>query len=217
MSALVKKFKDIYYYSGFSVFCQWLTKIFFLIPYFYWFKNTKIVFENKDALDPKAHYVVVSNHRSYEDPPLMGFALGRPVAFVAKKELFSNFFLALFMWATSTISVDRAAPDKSTFKEAKEAMKHHCFPFTPWNLGIFIEGTRSKDPEYLSKPNKGPIFIAKLAKAQILPMGISYEGKNVTVKIGEPYEVDPKADLDDQAWDCLEKISKLCVYKMPSK
>ena len=33
--------------------------------------------------------VVVSNHGSHFDPPLLGHALGRPVAFMAKAELFS--------------------------------------------------------------------------------------------------------------------------------
>ena len=33
--------------------------------------------------------VVVANHGSHLDPPLLGHALGRPVAFMAKAELFS--------------------------------------------------------------------------------------------------------------------------------
>ena len=33
--------------------------------------------------------VVASNHGSHLDPPLLGHALGRPVAFMAKAELFS--------------------------------------------------------------------------------------------------------------------------------
>ena len=32
--------------------------------------------------------VVVSNHGSHLDPPILGHALGRPVAFMAKSELF---------------------------------------------------------------------------------------------------------------------------------
>ena len=32
--------------------------------------------------------VVVSNHGSHLDPPILGHALGRPVAFMAKNELF---------------------------------------------------------------------------------------------------------------------------------
>ena len=32
--------------------------------------------------------VVVANHGSHLDPPLLGHALGRPVAFMAKEELF---------------------------------------------------------------------------------------------------------------------------------
>ena len=121
------------------------------------------------------------------------------------------------MVSTSTIAVDREAPDSSTFKEAKKALQNFGL-MRPWAVGIFIEGTRSKVEGMLGKPNKGPIFLARLTKVPIVPMGISYRGdREILVRVGKPYEIDYKGDLDEQAWDCLEKISGLCDYGMPDK
>lgn len=213
---LQEKIKNLYYYSWLSVIAQWLTSIFFLIPFFYWINRTKVSFVGKKPELGK-NYIFVSNHRSLKDPPLLGLATMQPVAFVAKKELFKNPFLAAFMYATSTISVDREAAESKTFKEAKKALSSKALACA-WNLGIFIEGTRSMDAAKLGKPNKGPIFIARLARVPIVPIGITYKSsKEIEVRVGEAYEIDYKGDLEDQAWECLEKISKLCDYEMPER
>ncbi|MDA0772809.1 MAG: lysophospholipid acyltransferase family protein [Cyanobacteria bacterium] len=208
------KLKNLYYFSWLSVLAQSISCAIFLRPYFHLIKSTSIEFVGKKP-DPNENYIVVSNHRSYTDPPLLGFAIDRPTAFVAKQELFSNPLLYLYMVLTSTIAINRENPESKTFKAAKKALST-VTALGAWSLGIFIEGTRSQDEHKLAQPNKGPIFIAKLTKTKIIPMGISYRGKkDIIVKIGEPYEIDYKGDLDDQAWECLEKISELCDYAMP--
>lgn len=194
---------------------QWLSRYFVLFPYLYTCKKLTIEFVGKKP-DSLQNYVVVSNHRSYFDPPLLGYAIGMPTAFVAKKELFSNPLLYLYMVLTSTISVNRENPESQTFKWAKQALSSFGV-YKAWCLGIFIEGTRSKEEGKLGKPNKGPIFIARLARKPIIPMGISYRGdREIVIKIGEPYEIDYKRDLDEQAQECLVKIAGLCDYDLPS-
>ena len=211
---MIKFIKNLYYFSWLSVLAQWISCTIFLRPYFYLIKNTSIEFIGEKP-DPNENYIVVSNHRSYTDPPLLGFAIDRPTAFVAKQELFSNPFLYLYMVLTSTIAINRENPESQTFKAAKKALST-VTALGGWSLGIFIEGTRSQDEQKLAQPNKGPIFLAKLTRKKIIPMGISYRGKkDIIVKIGEPYEIDYKGDLDDQAWDCLEKIAGLCDYQLP--
>lgn len=215
MQNFLKKIKDLYYYSWLSVFAQWFSNMVFVNSYYHIIKKTTI--ECAGKLDPKQNYIFVSNHRSYNDPPLVGHSVRYPVAFIAKKELFDNPVLRFFMTLTSTISVDRDNAESQTFKAAKKALTSFGV-FKAWGLGVFIEGTRSKDPAMLGKPNKGPIFLARLAKVPLVPIGITYKNdREIVVKIGEPYEIDYKGDLMDQAWECLEKISKLCDYKMPKR
>ncbi|MDD9897697.1 MAG: lysophospholipid acyltransferase family protein, partial [Candidatus Melainabacteria bacterium] len=178
--------KNLYYFSWLSVFVQWFSRYFALFPYLHSFKKLSVEFVGEKP-DPKQNYIVISNHRSYFDPPLLGYAIGMPTAFVAKKELFTNPFLYLYMVLTSTISVDREKPESQTFKYAKQALNSFGV-YKSWCLGIFIEGTRSKEPGKLGKANKGPMFIARLTKKPIIPMGISYRGKrDIVIKIGEPY------------------------------
>lgn len=213
---LAEKIKEAFYFSGLSIFFQWLSGLVFLAPYYRVLHKTKIEFIGKR---PKRNqnYIVVSNHRSMKDPPLLGYAIELPIAFIAKKELFENPLLRVFMSLTSTISVNRDSAELQTFKAAKQALKAKAVGLA-WSVGIFIEGTRSVDPEHLGKPNKGPIFIARMAKVPIIPVGISYrEGKQIIIKIGEPYEIDYQGDLEEQTWDCLERISKLTDYKLPNR
>ena len=216
IKTMIKFIQNLYYFSWLSVLAQWISCTIFLRPYFHLIKNTQIEFVGMKP-DPNQNYIVVSNHSSYSDPPLQGLAIDRPTAFVAKQELFSNPFLYLYMVLTSTIAINRENPESKTFKAAKKALST-VTALGAWSLGIFIEGTRSKDPDKLGQPNKGAMFLAKLTKSKIIPIGISYRGeKQIIVKIGEPYEIDYKADLDDQSWDCLEKIAGLCDYQLPER
>jgi 1-acyl-sn-glycerol-3-phosphate acyltransferase len=163
------------------------------------------------------HYLIVSNHRSMNDPPIIASYLNMPMAFIAKKELFSNPLFAFLISLYSAILIDRENTKKSTFDLTKTALKTKRFGGA-WNSSIFIEGTRSKDPQSLGMPNNGAIFIARVNKVPILPIGITYTDKNeIIIKVGEAYEVDRKQELDDAAWDCLDRISNLCDYKLPNR
>jgi 1-acyl-sn-glycerol-3-phosphate acyltransferase len=211
-----EKIRDLYYYSWLGLVMQWIVAVIIRIPYLYIFNRVSIRYLGEK---PKAgvNYLYVSNHRSLKDPPVLGLSINNPIAFIAKKELFYNPVLAFFMYICSTISVDRQTAESQTFRAAKKALSSKFMSWA-WSVGIFIEGTRSTDPGRLGKPNKGPIFIARLTKTQIVPVGISYKNKrDIEIVVGEPYEIDYKADLDDLAWDCLERISKLCDYGMPER
>ena len=62
--------------------------------------------------------VVVANHGSHLDPPLLGHALGRPVAFMAKAELFGVPVLGPLIRASGAYPVRRAASDPETLPTA---------------------------------------------------------------------------------------------------
>lgn len=216
LSKLKEKIKDRYYYSWLSIIAQWITNVFYAYPFYRILHKTSISFQGSKP-KPNQHYLIVSNHLSMKDPPLIGNCIELPVAFIAKTELFRNPFLKAYMYLTSTIEVDRDNPDSSTFKQAKKALQSRALGLA-WSVVIFIEGTRSKQAGQLGKPNKGAIFIARLAKVPIIPCGVRYNpDKSISVSFGEPYEIDYKGDLEDQAWTCLEKISKLSGLAMPSR
>ena len=107
----------------------------------------------------------------------------------------------------------------TTFIAKKELFKNLVNKFN-WKLLIFIEGTRSKD-EYLGQPQNGAIFLARLCKKPVLPIGISYRKSNISlfktkvlINIGESYEIDKNQDIDSLSQDCLARIANLCDYKL---
>ena len=64
---------------------QLVSKLFVLPIYKVVFKGYLIGREN---IPQKDSFIVVSNHGSLLDPPLLGHALGRNISFMAKAELF---------------------------------------------------------------------------------------------------------------------------------
>lgn len=201
----MNKWKQKFYFSRLSAYIQ----LFIYYPVLCMFFRTfyKVRVECKaNVLNSHKNFVIVSNHRSYLDIPLIGYVFRPPVAFIAKKELFRSFVLSIIMRLSSTIMVNREKPDVSTIKLAKQALSRNG-----WKVVVFIEGTRSKIPGVLGKPNPGAMFIARLAKTPVLPIGISYSGKEVLVRVGEPYYVDEDTDLKEESWKCLEKIKSLIL------
>lgn len=213
---LKEKIKEKFYYSWLSILAQNITNLVYASILYHVVHRTKVEFTGSKP-DRTKNYLIVSNHISMKDPPLVGHCIQLPVSFIAKTELFQNPLLKLYMYSTSTIEVDRDNPDTSTFKQAKKALSRKSMGYG-WSVAIFIEGTRSKDPDKLGKPNKGAVFLARLAKVPIIPCGIHYaEDKTITVRFGEPYEIDYKGDLEEQSWQCLERIAQLAGKSLPER
>ena len=62
--------------------------------------------------------VVVANHGSHLDPPLISHAIGRPVAFMAKEELFRVPLLGPLIKACGAYPVARGASDREALRTA---------------------------------------------------------------------------------------------------
>lgn len=142
--------------------------------------------------------VVVSNHTSAMDPPLVSIGLDyRPIAYMAKKELFVHPLMRTYMHAMSSFAVNREKLDVSTAKTAMKVLKHG-----KWALAIFPEGTRQRDGA-LGDAKKGAAYFAKMGKVPILPMAIVHSvekngRKRIDLRIGPlmPYEKDIDALAD---------------------
>jgi len=151
----------------------------------------------------------MSNHLSNNDPPILSTAFMIPIAYMAKKELFSTPFFGWAITMLGAFSVDRDKIEKTTIKATKEIIQKK------WCLGIFLEGTRSKNPGVLGNPNIGVAYISSLNNVPILPVGIIDSNKPfgpVTVKIGKSFY--PDKDLEKARWQCAEKLSELTGFKL---
>lgn len=190
---------------------QYLVIWLLLAPLYYIFYRMK-VYGRKNIPKSKKPFIVMPNHLSNNDPPLVSAALNIPIAYMAKIELFSAPFLGWAIKVLGTFSVDREKLEKTTIKATKEIISKN------WNLGMFLEGTRSKTPGVLGKPNVGPAYIARLNNTPILPVGIVGSNKPfgpIVVKIGELFY--PDEDLEIARWQCTEKLAELTGLKMPER
>lgn len=184
--------------------------IFLLSIYFHSKYKIEVKYTQEEKnLDKDKSYVLAVNHCSLNDPPLLAVALGTPISFLAKRELFSNPFLGYLISSLSAIPVDRENTGSSTIKIAKKILNQKG-----WRLVVFIEGTRSKSGS-LGIANNGAVFLSRLTKTQIIPVGISYqEGKKIIIKVGSPYMPELKTPIQDESNRCLELISHLCDYEI---
>ena len=123
--------------------------------------------------------VVVSNHGSHLDPPLLGHALGRPVAFMAKAELFRIPLLGKIIHACGAYPVKRGASDRAAIRVPTSKLNEG------WAIGVFLDGTRQENG-MVNSPLPGAAFLAARTGAKILPVAVVNSHKALPAKIAFP-------------------------------
>ena len=109
--------------------------------------------------------VVVANHGSHLDPPLLGHGLGRPVAFMAKAELFRIPLLGRLIRACGAYPVNRGASDREAIRTATAKLQEG------WAIGVFLDGTRQPDGR-VNTPMPGAALLAARSGAPLRPVAI---------------------------------------------
>ena len=109
--------------------------------------------------------ILASNHVSYLDPIVLAITMKRKIYFITKKEAFNNIFGNILLTNLNAFPVDREKIDIHSLKKSLEILQEKKV------LGIFPEGTRSKNGE-LQELKLGIIKIAIKTGVPILPVGI---------------------------------------------
>ena len=187
-----------------------------VIPFMKVFYNYEIT--GKENLPTKAKsgkFIYTANHVSIFDPPMVSMAAMRPIAYMAKKELFvDSEKLSWLVKRLGAFAVDRTKPEIATFKTVRDILA------TSWSLGVFPQGG-IRPYGKLDEVKKGFVVIAKNAKADIVPVGIEgFDGypklkpftrRNVKLHIGKPISYQLPEDEIIYQWG--EQISKLAGYE----
>lgn len=147
----------------------------------------KINYIGLENIPKDGGFILACNHQNALDPVIIASAMKRPVHFMAKEELFENNSVGFFLKHFNAFPVVRGSGDMSAVNYAENIVKNG------WILGIFPEGTRSKDFKP-ARGKSGVALVAKQTEADILPVCIytSDEFKNgtkLTVRFGKiiPY------------------------------
>ena len=156
----------------------------------------------RENIPQKDSFIVVSNHGSLLDPPLLGHALGRNISFMAKAELFKIPLLGFIIKACGAYPVKRGIVDKNTIKTAcKKLSNDNC-------IGIFIDGTRQKNGR-VNKPKQGAALLAFKNQKLLLPVAIVNSHRlirfklciplfsKIVIKVGKPIQPPQSSSKDD--------------------
>lgn len=155
--------------------------------------NITLKIENSEKLPKEGQYLVVTNHRSIIDPPIVETALTDTEIFgpwISKKELYNSFFFGLFVRNAGSILLDREKSQMSGFfADIKEAVKRGESIF------IFPEGTRNKTEKPLTTFKEGSRIIALKNRLPILPLYIKTDADKVLKNALEDGELEQKVTL----------------------
>ena len=149
----------------------------------------KVKYVGIENIPQEGGMILASNHIYLVDPLFIAMGIKkRQLFFMAKKELWNNPIVAWAFTKVNGFPIARGSADAAAFRYAEKIPKNGLI------LGIFPEGTRSKDGQ-IGKPRRGVADIAFDAKCGVLPVSV-YNCDNLkkhtryTVRYGKfiPYE-----------------------------
>ncbi|QOC21147.1 1-acyl-sn-glycerol-3-phosphate acyltransferase [Wenzhouxiangella sp. AB-CW3] len=132
-----------------------------------WLVPVRVSVEGLDGVDPSRSYVVVANHQSQFDIPVVYGFSGLDLRWVAKAEVGRIPFVAAGCRAIGHVFINRSDPDqaRTAINRAVERLK----PGT--GLMFFPEGTRSRSGE-LMRFKKGAFRVAIDQQLPLLPVSV---------------------------------------------
>lgn len=143
----------------------------------------KVTYIGKENIPQDGGFIIACNHQSGVDPIILGRGVKRTIHFMAKEELFENEALGIFIKHLNAFPVRRGQGDTTAVEFAEDIVRNG------YVLGIFPEGTRSKDFKP-ARGKSGTALIAKTTGADVLPVSIYTsdrykKGTRLTVRFGK--------------------------------
>jgi 1-acyl-sn-glycerol-3-phosphate acyltransferase len=122
-------------------------------------------FEGMENVPPEGPMIAACNHISYFDPLAHGYMLTRAhrrPRFMAKHELYGNWFLRNLLQGARQIPVERGSGSAAPLEAALAALKDaEC-------VVIYPEGTITRNPDFT--PMQGRTGVARLTLASEVPV-----------------------------------------------
>jgi 1-acyl-sn-glycerol-3-phosphate acyltransferase len=157
--------------------------------------------------------LLVANHQSFLDPPLVSGRLNRPVSFMAKSELFENPLFAKLIRALHAYPVRQGRGDKSAIEETVRRLHEGHV------LNIYPEGARTTDGR-LQPIQRGVALVVKKADVPIIPVVLdgSYDAYPRGWKIFRPYPIrilyGPPLDVSGLKGEQIVKLIDRTFHEM---
>lgn len=152
--------------------------------------------------------VILSNHQSFLDVPLLSNAAHRHVSFVARDTLANSKPLAWVMRQCGAVLIKRGAPDRAALREMVEHLERGDA------IVLFPEGTRTPDGRVQAFLG-GASLAARMTGAAIVPCGIrgAFEAWPRELKLPRPRRIALRfgPPIDGKLPDALERARESVV------
>ena len=164
---------------------------------------------------PSGGVILASNHRSFLDPFAIGTCIGRPIYFVAKRELFRHPLVGWFLNCMGAFPVRRGESDEESVETARQLLERGEA------VVVFPEGTRIRYGS-LARPKRGVGRLALETGAPVLPVAVKgseharkgwrVRPVKVHIRIGAPLTFPTvqrpspflAREVTERIWPCVE-------------
>lgn len=180
------------------------------IPYYYttrfliWFVSLfyfRIRIRGWRRIPMEGPVLLVSNHSSHLDPPLISTVCRRRVAYLAKSELFRSPLFGAAIGGLGAFPIKRGGGDRAALRTSVDLLRKNI------PLLMFPEGNRTTTGEIGEAKTGVAMLINQVPEVTIVPIRIdgSYKAwppgrkfpqpTRITVTVGEPFKLSDLKDL----------------------
>ncbi len=173
---------------------------------------TRPTYLDQDNIPRTGTFLLVSNHLSYVDPPLIFVGVNRPGLTVLAADTYkSNPFFRWLIDTAGGVWINRGSGDRGALKAAMQSLKGNTI------LGMAPEGTRSKTTHALQPGKSGAAFIASKTGVPLLPVGLvgtdkafaelrRFRRASISFTVGKPFTL-PSLDAQTNKGQALEEYT----------
>jgi 1-acyl-sn-glycerol-3-phosphate acyltransferase len=166
----------------------------------------------KEKLQVEGGALIVCNHASFIDPPIVGVAFDEEIYFLARKSLMTNPIAKAVYLAWNSVPVDQDRPDMTSLKNIIKLLKQGQ------KVLVFPEGERTLDGEMKTgEPGVGlivskagvPVIPVRLFGArEALPRNKAFmQPEEITLVVGDLWHFDP-SKYTETGKNLYKKISQ---------
>jgi len=152
--------------------------------------------KGRENVPDRGPLLIVSNHLHLADPPIVAASIKLKSVFMAKEELWQNWWSRFWVGNFGSFPVRRGGIDREVLRQAERWLKQGI------SVIMFPEGSRSQNSQ-MQPALPGAALIASRLGIPILPVGITGTDKlrklmwcvlhrpRITVTIGKPFNPPP--------------------------